>query len=321
MRDKVWHINQKTKELTSAYDAKPYATALVSAQPFTVSLKSVMVANDLDGWPRGDNDLLLISQVSLGEAPKVKRVHYYAEEIKPHTVLKDFFGDVMYICDDYSGKERLWLEIRVLEIDTDTGERKVLTNAFSKLAVTAGSVFPVAMPYAALASGVAQATDKLLSALEKNQSAIEVPITLYPSDRPDAGMPLQTGLYGVFGQEVYGEDYQFEKNFTLSRKDGKPVNVAYALFLIEAIKSTSPSYILSQKVATLLTQIDQGNENCAAGALDFLSDTLHNYSNFKDLQRYEDLKSKTSADLTEQEKQLMEQIAKREELKPFIPKT
>jgi hypothetical protein len=278
-----------------------------------------MVADDLDGWPRGNNDLLLTTSSSLGEAPKVQRVHYYAEEIKAKTVLKNFFAETMFVCEDYSATDKLWLELRVLEIDTDTGERKALNNSFSKLAATAGAVFPVAMPYAALASGVATAIEKLVSALEENKSAIECPLALYPPDRPDAGMPLQTGTFVVFSQEVDGTEYQFEPAQTIKRADGKEVNIAYAIFTIEAVKRVSPKWVISQKVATLLTQIEQGNDNSAAGTIDFLSDTLQQYSNYKDLVRYSELKS-NAANLTEEEKQLMEQIAKRAELKPFLPK-
>jgi len=196
----------------------------------------------------------------------------------------------------------------------------VTPTLFNKLAAVAGSVFPVAMPYAALASGVATAIEKLISALEKNVSALECPIALYPPDRPDAGMPLQTGTFVVFSQEVDGTEYQFEPGLTVKRVDGKEVDVAYALFTVEAVKSVSPKWVISQKVATLLTQIEQGNDNSTAGSIDFLTDTLQQYSNFKDLERYAELGSKDPAKLTEEEKQLMEQIAKRDELKPFLPK-
>jgi hypothetical protein len=320
MNEKVWHVNPTTKGLVSAYEVQPYAKRLVAAQPFTVSLQTVMVADDLDGWPRGDNDLLVITSSSLGEAPQVQRVHFYGEEIKAGTILKNFYAQTMFVCADYSATDRLWLELKVLEIDTDTGERKALTNSFGKMAAVAGSVFPVAMPYAALASGIASAIEKLISALEKNVSAIECPIALYPPDRPDAGMPLQTGTFVVFSQEVDGTEYQFEPNLMLKRVDGKDIKVAYAIFTIEAVKSISPMWVISQKVATLLTQIELGNDKTAAGTIDFLTDTLQQYSNFKDLERYAELKSKDPAKLTDEEKQLMEQIAKRNELKPFLPK-
>lgn len=320
MNDKIWHVNPTTKGLVSAYEVQPYAKQLVAAQPFTVSLKTVMVADDLDGWPRGDNDLLLTTSSSLGEAPRVQRVHYFDREIKPKTVLKNFYAETMFVCEDYSGTDRLWLELKVIEVDTDMGERKALIGAFNKLAATAGAVFPAVMPYAGLASGLATAVEKLISAIEKNVSALECPIALYPPDRPDAGMPLQTGTYVVFSQEVDGTQYQFEPGLTLKRVDGKEIGVAYAIFTIEAVKSVSPNWVISQKVATLLTQIQQGNDNSAAETIDFLRDTLQQYSNFKYLKRYAELKSKDPATLTDEEKQLMNQIAQKDELRGFLPK-
>jgi hypothetical protein len=320
MNEKVWHINPTTKQLVSAYDVQPYAKQIVAAQPFTVSLQSVVVAEELDGWPRGDNDLLLTTSAALGESPRVQRIHFYGDDIKPKTVLKDFYAPTMFVSEDYSGTERLWLELKILEIDTDTGERKVLTNAFSKLAAGAGTVFPVAMPYAALASGIVTAVEKLISALEKNVAAIDCPVTLYPPDRPDAGRPLQTGRFVVFASETDGSKYQWEQGDTLALTGKETVDVSYAIFLVEAVKAVTPQWILSQKVATLLTQLEQGNDNSASNTLVFLDDTLTQYANFKDLSRYAELKAKDPAALSDQEKQLMAQIAKREILKQFLPK-
>jgi hypothetical protein len=317
MKGTTWQVNPKTGALVPAYQVQPYAKQLVAAHPFTVSLKSVMVADDLDGWPRGDNDLLLMSDSALGERPIVRRIHHYAEEIPPKTVLRDFFAETVFVCDDYSASERLWLELKVVEVDTDTGDRKALTNAFTKVG---GAVFPTTLPYAALGSGVVMAVEKLISALESNVGVIECPMALYPPDRPDAGMPLQTGTYVVFSQQVDGAEYAFIPGFELRRVDDKEVKVGYAVFTIGAVKGISPQWVISQKVATLLTQIDQGNDTAAKGTIDFLADILQQYSNFRALKRYAELKAKDPFALTEEEKQLMERIAKMDGLAPFLPK-
>ncbi len=320
MKDKCWLVDAKSKILKSAYEIQETSRQLIAAQPFTVSLKTVMVADDLDGWPRGKNDLLLTTSSSLGESPLVRRVHFYGDEIKAGTILQGFYAENMFVCKDYSAKDSLWIEFNILEMDADTGSRKALATAFGKMASVAGAVFPVAMPYAALASGLAQAIDKVISALEKNKSAIECSLAFYPPDRPEAGMPLQAGTFVVFPEAVDGTEYMIESNITLKRVDNTPVKIAYAIFTVETEDSISPSWVISQKVATLLTQIKFGNDNTAAGTIDFLTDTLQQYSNFKDLKRLVELKSKDAAELTKEEKALMDQIGKREELKPFITK-
>ena len=129
MKDKLWFVAPKTKDLTSAYEEHPATKRVVAAEAFTVSLRTVMVAQDMDGFLRGDNDVLVLSAASLGEKPAVQRVHYYEEELPAGTVLKDFIAETMYVCDDYSGTDRLWMELNIVEVDTDTGERKALLSA------------------------------------------------------------------------------------------------------------------------------------------------------------------------------------------------
>jgi hypothetical protein len=51
-----------------------------------------------------------------------------------------------------------------------------------------------------------------------------------------------------------------------------------------------------------------------------LNDTIEQYSNFKDLNRYAELKKKDVASLTDQEKELLEKIANKDALKLFLPK-
>ncbi len=60
------------------------------------------------------------------------------------------------------------------------------------------------------------------------------------------------------------------------------------------------------------------NTNSAVGTLEFLNKTLIQYDNFGKLNRYLELKDKES--LTDKEKSLMNELAKIEALKPFIPK-
>jgi len=48
-----------------------------AAQPFTASMVTVVVAEDLDGILRGQNDILVLTKSFLGEQLRVERIHYY----------------------------------------------------------------------------------------------------------------------------------------------------------------------------------------------------------------------------------------------------
>jgi hypothetical protein len=321
VKDKVWFVPPGSQELQSAYEAHSAAKRIENAQAFTAELRTVMVAEDLEGFLRGDNDILVTTRASLGEQPVVRRVHYYEQGLPAGTPLKNFLASTAHLCDDYSGVDRLWLEMDIVEMDTDAGERAALLSAFKALAASAGAVYPQVLPYTAVASGLVGTLSKLLSVLERDDPAIRVPMTLYGPDRPN-DPPLQTGRYVVFANPVDGNMwYKLQSNMELVRTAPKdmPADVSYAVFSVDAVRTVAPEYLTSQRVATLLTQLDRGNPNTALASIDFLSDTLEQYSNFKDLKRFQQLARKDPAMLTQEEKDLMDRLYEREELLPFLP--
>lgn len=318
MIDNIWLVLPRTDGLRSPYELYETSRRIRAAQSFSVALTNAVVAQDLDGFLRGKNDIMLLTKSSLGQQPQVERIHYYEEEVEKGKPIKNLLGNSVFVADDYNGKDRLWLEMNVLEIDTDTGERKGAIQAFGSLAATAGAVFPAIVPYAFAASAVLQVVEKLLSALDKDENVVKVPLSLH-ADEPQPGRaPLQVGSYIAFAQPVDPEKYRLDKNGNVyERKDNRPANISYCVFTVLPEKELAPEHVLNQKVATLLTQIRSGNRNSALGTLAFLQDTLTQYANFKKLARYRDLLKKT--DPAPEEKALMEEIASLEILQPFLP--
>ena len=318
MEDTVWFVLPKSKELVSPYELNPKSQLLEAAQPFTASMVTVVVSEDLDGILRGRNDILVLTKSSLGEQPLVERIHYYEEEVPKGKPIRNMFADNVFVTDDYNGEDRLWLELNVVEVDTDTGERKAAIKAFQSLATTAGAVFPVSVPYAFAASAAVGVIEKLVSALEKDTNVVKVPFALHSGIPRPGKAPLQSGTYVVFAQPQDPSKYKLQPNGLLT-SGSKPSKVSYAVFNLFPVKHVSPKFMISQKVATLLTQMKNGNTNSAVGTLEFLNNTLTQYSNYGKLNRYLELKAKES--LTAKEKALMLEIAKIEALKPFISET
>jgi hypothetical protein len=318
MKDTVFIVNPETMELVSPYEDLPKPSRLVAAQTFTVSMVAAVVAEDLDGIFRGDNDLLVISKSSMGEQPPVERIHFFEEEVSKGHPIKNILCENVFIADDYNGTDKLWIEIDVLEIDTDTGERYAAVNAFQSLAATAGAVFPVILPYVFGASAAAGVLNKLVAAFEKNKYVIPVPFAMYPGVPRTGRAVLQAGTFVAFAKPQDASGLKLQENGLLTASD-QSSELSYIVFEVSPKKQVSPKFVTSQKVATLLTQLKKGNVSSALGTIDFLTDTLTQYSNFKKLSRYLDLKSKT--ELTEEEKALMAEISKLDILKPFLPTT
>ena len=317
MFDNVWLVLPGKKDLVSPYELYDTSSVIVAAQPFTVTMVNVVVAQDLDGFLRGKNDILILTRSSMGEQPFVERIHFYEEEIPKGKPINNLFADTVFVTDDYSGTDRLWLELNVLEIDTDSDERKAAINAFRSLAATAGAVFPVVAAFAFASSSVASVVEKLFSAFERDKDVVKVPFALHPGSPRPGKAPLQAGTFVVFSQPQDPAKYKLESNGSLTSNGAAP-DVSYAVFNISPQAEVSPDFVLNQKIATLLTQINVGNPNSAKGTMEFLDSTLTEYSNFIKLKRYLELKKKVN--LSEEEKNLMESIAEIEDIKPFLPK-
>jgi len=316
MKDAIYIVNPETKELVTPYEELPKAKRIVAAQPFTVSMVATVVAEDLDGFLRGKNDILVLSRSAMGDQPQVERIHAFEEEVPKGRPIKNILADCMFLADDYNGLDKLWLEVHVLEIDTDTGERKAAVTAFQSLAALAGGIFPAIMPYAFGASAVVGLIDKLMSILEKDTHVVRVPFAMYP-DAPRPGRaPFQAGTYVTFATPQEPAGFKLQSNGLLTTGN-KPSEVSYAIFDVAPAKQVSPKYVASQKVATLLTQMQKGNSNSPLATVDFLTATLTQYSNFGKLTRYLELKSKDEP--SAEEKALMAEIGKLEVLKPFLP--
>jgi hypothetical protein len=98
--------------------------------------------------------------------------------------------------------------------------------------------------------------------------------------------------------------------------------VSYVVFRIDRSRFPPVDYVVSQRVATLLTQLKHTQDNRQTGMLEtsfgYLTDTLKAYTDFKNLQRYQELLKKPNR--TKAEDKQMQEIAGRPELQPFLPK-
>ena len=150
VKDTVWFVPFGTEGLISPYDDHPGTIPLAAAQPFTVSLRTVVVdekPHSFFGDLLHHHDVLILSSTTLGSKPALQRVHYYEHDLPIGRVLNNFISDAMYVCEDYSGTDHLWTELRIVNVGTDPAERDALIHTFSGLAGEAGAVFPVALPY------------------------------------------------------------------------------------------------------------------------------------------------------------------------------
>ncbi len=314
MEREIGFVLPNGQDLKSPYDLS--ASPIKAAQPLTVSITTVYV-NGLfeDGFRKG-NDILVLTQSSLETQPPVRRIHYYEEDIPTKEAKEpicNMFGNNVFVTDDYDGETPLCLEVNVVEVDRDLfKDRQKAIKEFQSLALTAGAVFPVALPYIFAASAASGLIETLVSVLEKDKNIVKVPLKLYPG-KPERGKaPLQCGTYVFFDEPHDLSKYKLRQDGVL-----EPSDVSYAVLNVFPKKAGKTAYVINQKIATLLTQMEDGNRNSDADTIHFLNDTLTQYSNFKKLNRYQELLCKESR--TASEESLIKEIQSIDALKPFLP--
>ncbi len=319
--------------LQSAYEpaadgSGPLAT---NAQPFSVSLKSVYftaastsgLLDKIEGDLEGKPDILIASVTALGPEPQVQRVHYYDHmpKLSAGAPLSDILSDTIYVCNDYNGTDRLWLELQVYQVPPDPANRNALVQSFQDLSQQFDSIFPVAIPYTLVASDVVTAINQLIQQLNGNRSLLDTHFGFMA--KTGRGQPLlRAGFYILFAQPTDGAQYALQENAALLRKDGAPVDITYAVLTLDFDAQQDPNWddkVNEQRVATLLTGLRLGgNPDKAQATIHFLSDTLTKYSDWKALERYRQLSTIPDNKRTSAQNALLATIEQNADLKPYL---
>ena len=95
--------------------------------------------------------------------------------------------------------------------------------------------------------------------------------------------------------------------------------MSYAVFSVDAVKIVAPTYLVSQRVATLLTHLARGNPKTPQASVEFLNDTLNQYSNFRDLGRFRQLSFEDPTAWTQVEKDWVDALYSRNDLLLILP--
>jgi hypothetical protein len=328
----AWYAPLETTQ-TGFVDAYTPATperTIVDADALTIALDSIAVPKEhvrQGVWPHlthllqsGDTNILVLSTTDIGAQPQVQRVHYFGPSQQFEHAFTQFISDVIYLTSDFHPLTGIDITLHVVECNPSKEERAALLQAFNGLAASAGAVFPILLQYSSLAGSLGAAANKLLDALiPSEQTRISQIIKLQPVGEP-AQIDLQVGRYVLLDRNIDLSNFSIGPDGRLLRGNQEVPDIPYAVFRVERANRPAPDFVVSQDVATLLTQLTQSQADPFKSSLEFVSDTMQGYKKFKDLQRYKDLaQQKAAGSLTPAEQQVMDRIQSDPTLKPFLP--
>jgi len=174
------------------------------------------------------------------------------------------------------------------------------------------------IPFLGIASNVAEPLIKLIDSLHNHEPIIDSKLLKLYMTEPDQGSPiLQTGHF-VYFQDPQENELHITPNLRVVDAQGNEFDgCSYVVYSIKLEESVQPETELDQKVATLLSQINNGNPSTTKSTLDFLKETVKAYVQVKELKRKSELKGKIAENITlkPNEEDLLKRLKSSENIK------
>lgn len=319
-----------------------------SAEPITIRLRGVFVDKCYELLHRGKNDLLIMTKSQFKGEPAVQRLHFMQKNVDDKWN-GYFFNDIILSIRDFTAKKtRLDLTIQVYEINTVDKE---MINTLLGLSQNIAVAFPILLPYVALGKKSLQTLIDNLEKFNLHTKIIHESIMLEVRDEGIGHNLLQPGYFVCFqnelsssarlslahnqrvmkqetreegvkkgeGEEGNGEEKGDEAKVAKEEECGEKEvlfeDCSYAVFEIERQFHGDRAWEVNQKLAKLMSEVDRSKKNQTT-SIEFLRDTLDCYDKFRKLNRLRGLLEKDT--LTEVEKDLLEDLKKDDDLKPFV---
>lgn len=278
MKEAIWYVPFGSKDLLKPFEMKEDqlkpGSDIREGASFCVKLGAIRLSQRLEGFLRNKNSFMILSEASLDEDPRVRRIHYFEESVPFDKVAEKYLADTVFWSKNYSGKRRLDLNIFMLEVDTDAGERRETRKAASNMASFAGAAYPLLLPYLQVPPAVNVSIDKIMKSLETGSHVVRFPLSLYDNPETQKGVPLREGSYVLFANPADGNEYTVDSEGVLQKKDRSQVEDSYVILKIRKTSDFSDRRLILQDCAALLTRLQNRKSCCSFSALDYLEDIM-----------------------------------------------
>jgi hypothetical protein len=282
--------------------------------PFTISLESFYVPQQQD--TRDDNDILVQSFFRYGNEPRLETIHFFEKDTEANAFRENFEHEHIYARQAFSEAARVWLTIRLLEIDRGLNQGGSLTQVLQKMHGGFGAIFPAMLPFApmiGLASSMISKFRQLKESAQRNEPILENTIDFYDRQLAGGDAPLRCGAYVLFDKPVEGVQYRLGSGFKLrhwvAADVNRPVQHPYVIIKITPgiVESgqDAKQLLTNQQIATVVSELDNEitERERRTEHYKFLENMVTAAGNFNDLSYFKKLMDKKSLgiDLSEGE--------------------
>ena len=295
-----------------------------AAQRCRVAVEGVWVRDDVDGMFKGDNDIIVATKFRAGNRPPIDKVHFLESNVPEKRWIPVPFHPEVFATRDFDATMADFaLEVRVYDEDgLDEGDLSSLTSAMTGATTAAAVAFPALAPYAAFASGAGGALARLVDTLDEHDKLVQGRILLGINKPASSGYDLfQPGFLVCFARDVDASNLVLGENRQVHTKNGHgaPQRYEHLSYIVLRITRDGPSSVdmlTTQKMATLVAELELGRKGKSTQALKELAATFETYTAMKRLERYRELASR--ADLTREERELLDELGRDPSVRPYL---
>lgn len=284
-----------------------------AAQKLSVTMEGTWVRDDHDGFGAGDNDVIVATKHRAGAGPIVDKVHFYKQEVPERTWIGSFFHPLIFASDDFdpADVQEITLEVRVFDEDSLSVEEGAAVEGVIAAGTLAIAVaYPVFAPFAGLAAGLGKSLAGLVDRLNDHDRIVEGRIRLAVNKPQGQGWDLlQPGFLVCFAEEIDASRLFLGQDRKIY--GGAPGGAilfehqSYVVVRVTRDALNTPDWVIDQRAATLLSEIEHGKQNQRGEALGFVRQTFQAYSTLRRLERLHALEHK--ADRTpDEDRRLLE---------------
>lgn len=319
MKSQWWHASDRfvdgLSRLTPTTQATQADWTFKEAQRLSLTMEGTWIRDNHDGFIAGLNDVIVASKHRVGSRPIIDKIHFYEQEVPERTWVGHFFHPLIFGSADLREDEvqEVTLEVRVYDEDSlSESEGRAIESVISAGTLAAAVAFPVFAPFAGLASGLGKTLFSLVDDLNDHDRIVEGRIRLAVNKPSGQGWDLlQPGFLVCFAEELDASSLHLGGDKKVyGGSPGRPVlfeHHSYVVVRVTRDALQAPDWLIDQKAATLLSEIENGKRTGRPGALDFVRKTFELYTAFSKLQRLNELSLKQ--DRTADEERRLAELA------------
>jgi hypothetical protein len=306
MKSQWWFANEQfaggLSRLTSTTQAGSADWHFRDAQKLSITMEGTWVRENLDGFLAGHNDVIVASRHRLGDRPIIDKIHFYEQEVPEKTWIGHFFHPLIVGSSDFREAEaqEVTLEVRVFDEDSlSDDEGNAIQSVIAAGTLAAAVAYPIFAPFAGLAAGLGKALVGVVDRSNDHDRIVEGRIRLAVNKPQGQGWDLlQPGFLVCFAEELDGSTlFLGHDKKVYGGGHGRPVpfeHQSYAVVRVSRDGLNTPDWLIDQRAATLLSELEHGKQTGRGAALGFLRQTFEAYSTVKKLERFQELSRKAT---------------------------